>query len=310
MTMDDPIRGGLAGLMRGSILFDEPASRHASLALGGTIDALAFPQDEEEIRQVVGFLVREHVPYLPVGNWTNLIVRDGGYRGVLISLSRLRSLTVREAEDRAVVIEASAGCPLSELVALAVREGAEGLEFAAGIPGSVGGGLRMNAGAYGGQMADVVESARILDGCGTIQTLAREMLHFSYRNLDLPAETIIIGAAVHLRRGPGERIEARIREIIAARREKHPLNFPNAGSIFRNPKEVPAGKLIEEAGLKGTRIGGAEVSEKHGNFIVNRGGATAEEILGLIALVQRRVLEKSGHRLETEVKIIGERPGS
>jgi UDP-N-acetylmuramate dehydrogenase len=136
------------------------------------------------------------------------------------------------------------------------------------------------------------------------------MLHFSYRNLDLPAETIIIGATVRLRRGPGERIDARVREIIALRREKHPLNFPNAGSIFKNPKEVPAGKLIEAAGLKGARIGGAQVSEKHGNFIVNRGGATAEEILSLIALVQRRVLENSGQSLETEVKIIGERPGS
>ena len=168
----------------------------------------------------------------------------------------------------------------------------------------------MNAGAYGAQIADVVESARILDGSGAIKTAARQALHFSYRNLDLPAETIIIGAAVRLPRGPREKIEARVREIIATRREKHPLDFPNAGSIFKNPREIPAGRLIDEAGLKGTRIGGAQISEKHGNFIVNRGGATAEEILSLIELIQSRVLEKSGHSLETEVKIIGERPGS
>jgi UDP-N-acetylmuramate dehydrogenase len=139
-----------------------------------------------------------------------------------------------------------------------------------------------------------------------IRTVTRDSLSFSYRNLDLPAETIIIGAAFHLRRGEGDRIAGRVREIISLRREKHPLEFRNAGSVFKNPPAVPAGRLIEEAGLKGTRIGDAQISEKHGNFIINRGEATAEEIIRLIDLIQKRVFEMTGYALETEVRIIGE----
>ncbi len=180
------------------------------------------------------------------------------------------------------------------------------MEFCAGIPGSVGGAVRMNAGAYGGEIKDIVESVSLLDASGVIRAAAREELRFAYRNLDLPAETIIIGAAFRLRRGNGEKIAGRVREIIGMRREKHPLEFRNAGSVFKNPRDCPAGRLIEEAGLKGIRIGDAQVSEKHGNFIVNRGQATAEEILRLIALIQRRVFERTGNTLETEVKIIGE----
>jgi UDP-N-acetylmuramate dehydrogenase len=164
----------------------------------------------------------------------------------------------------------------------------------------------MNAGAYGGEIRDIVESVILLDASGEIRVAARGELSFAYRNLDLPAETIIIGAAFRLRRGATEKISGRVREIIGMRREKHPLEFPNAGSVFKNPQDFPAGKLIEEAGLKGVRIGDAQVSEKHGNFIVNRGMATAADLLRLIVLIQQRVFEKTGHALETEVKIIGE----
>jgi UDP-N-acetylmuramate dehydrogenase len=155
-------------------------------------------------------------------------------------------------------------------------------------------------------MKDVCASVRLLDPAGGIRTAERAELNFSYRNLDLPAETIIIGTTFRLRRGEGEKIAVRIGEIMAQRREKHPLEYRSAGSVFKNPPAIPAGRLIEEAGLKGTRIGGAQVSEKHGNFIVNRGEATAEDIIRLIALVQKRVLETSGRLLETEVRIIGE----
>jgi UDP-N-acetylmuramate dehydrogenase len=180
------------------------------------------------------------------------------------------------------------------------------MEFCAGIPGSVGGAVRMNAGAYGGEIGNVVESVNFLDASGKIRNVPRAGLPFSYRNLDLPAESIIIGATFRLRRGAAEKIAGRVREIIGLRREKHPLEFPNAGSIFKNPPDCPAGRLIEEAGLKGFRIGDAQVSEKHGNFIVNRGAATAADLLRLIALIHQRVFEKTGHALETEVKIIGE----
>jgi len=292
--------------MAGEILFAEPAGRHTSISVGGPVDALLFPEDEAELRAVVGFLREARIPFLPVGNWTNLIVRDGGYRGALVSLARIAGLSCRDAGEGGLLLLAGAGCPLAELVNRAIREAAAGMEFCAGIPGSVGGAVRMNAGAYGGEIGHVVESVRLLDASGEIRDTPREGLRFSYRNLDLPAESTIISAAFRLRRGEREKIAGRVRELIGMRREKHPLAYPNAGSIFKNPRDCPAGRLIEAAGLKGRRIGDAQVSEKHGNFIVNRGAATATDLLRLIALIQERVLEKSGHALETEVKIIGE----
>jgi UDP-N-acetylmuramate dehydrogenase len=306
MSADEIFRGELRQRMTGKILFDEPAGAHTSIGVGGGIDALLFPEDERELTEVVGFLRGRRTAFLPVGNWTNLIVRDGGYRGALVSLARIRGLCLREDGKDGVLLLAGAGCPLSELVSLAMSEALTGMEFCAGIPGSVGGAVRMNAGAYGGEIKDIVESVSLLDASGAIRSVVREKLTFAYRNLDLPAETIIIGAAFRLRRGETEKISGRVRKIIGTRREKHPLEFRNAGSIFKNPQDCPAGKLIEGAGLKGIRIGDAQISEKHGNFIVNRGHATAADILGLIALIQQRVFEKTGHALETEVRIIGE----
>ncbi len=313
MIGNETFRGELRQQMSGEILFDEPARRHTSIGVGGGIDLLLFPEDERELVNVIGYLRRRKLPFLPVGNWTNLIVRDGGFRGALVSLARLHDLRLRDEGTGDVLLLAGAGCLLSELVSLAMREALAGTEFCAGIPGSVGGAIRMNAGAYGGEVKDIVESVNLLDVGDTlrqdvpnIRAVARDELHFTYRNLDLPAETIIIGATICLRRGETEKIAGRIREVIGMRREKHPLEFRNAGSVFKNPRDCPAGRLIEEAGLKGIRIGDAQVSEKHANFIVNLGHATAAEILSLVTLIQQRVLEKTGRTLETEVKIIGE----
>ncbi len=297
---------GLRKRLSGTILFNESATNHTSIGVGGRIDALVFPDDAGDIMKGVAFLRTNRIPFLPVGNWTNLIVRDKGYRGALLSLARMQGLRQSDSGDGSVRLEAEAGLPLSELVGASVREALTGAEFCAGIPGSVGGAVRMNAGAYGGEIKDICASVRLLNPGEEIRTVQRDLLNFSYRNLDLPAETIIIGAAFFLQRGERAKIAGRVREIIAQRREKHPLEFRNAGSIFKNPRAIPAGRLIEDAGLKGMRIGGAQVSEKHGNFIVNRGEATAEEIISLIDLIQKRVFEITGYALETEVRIIGE----
>ena len=305
MNGERDFRAGLRRLIAGEVRFDERADRHASLGVGGPIDALAFPESEAELQALIRFLNRTQTPYLPVGNWTNLVVTDEGYRGVLISLARLRDLKRTAGEDETVRLEAGAGAALAEVVQFARESSLTGLEFGAGIPGSVGGAVRMNAGAFGGEIKDVLVSLRQIDPVGEVQTKKREILHFEYRSLDLPAKTIIIGAVFRLRRGEGETIAARVGEILAARRERHPLAFPNAGSVFKNPRDIPAGKLIEAAGLKGIRIGDAQVSEKHANFIVNRGEASATEVLALIALIRQRVFEATGRRLETEVKVIG-----
>ncbi len=306
MSGDETWQDGLRKRMSGTILFDEMADRHTSLGVGGRIDALVFPKSVDDLAQGVAFLRAHRIPFLPVGNWTNLIVCDRGYRGALLSLAGMHSLKLSDSDDGSVCLEAEAGLPLAELVAVSVREALTGAEFCAGIPGSVGGAVRMNAGAYGGEIKDICTSVRLLNPGEGIRTVVRGFLSFSYRNLDLPAETIIIGAAFHLTRGEGENIAGRVREIIALRREKHPLEFRNAGSVFKNPQAVPAGRLIEEAGLKGMRIGDAQISEKHGNFIINRGKATAEEIIRLIEKIQKRVFEMTGYALETEVRIIGE----
>jgi len=302
----DTWHGELRKRVSGEIRIDEPADRHTSIGVGGRIDALVFPKDVSETAETIAFLRARRIPFLPVGNWTNLIVRSGGYRGVLISLTGLHGLEIRGSGDGDIHVEAEAGVALAELVTLSMHEGLTGMEFCAGIPGSVGGAVRMNAGAYGSEIKDVVVMLRLLDTSERIRTVTRDFLIFAYRSLDLPAETIIIGATFKLKRGEKEKIAGRIREILSLRREKHPLEFRNAGSIFKNPQTIPAGRLIEAAGLKGLRIGDAEVSEKHGNFIVNRGQASAAEVISLIDLVQKRVFEATGYFLEIEVRIIGE----
>jgi UDP-N-acetylmuramate dehydrogenase len=301
MNGNEDFRDQLRELLFGEIRFAEPASRHTSLGVGGPIDALVFPESEKELLALVRFLTGSGTPFLPVGNWTNLVVTDRGYRGVLVSLRQLTGLRQSEREGGTVLLEAQAGVPLSQIVQYSLERSLTGMEFCAGIPGSVGGAVRMNAGAYGGDIKDVVTALRLLDPPDQVRTEAAEMLNFAYRSLDLPAKTIIIGAVFRLHRGDGERIG----EILAARREKHPLAFRNAGSVFKNPRDIPAGRLIEAAGLKGIRVGDAQVSEQHANFIINRGAATATDIVNLIDLIQRRVFAATGQRLETEVKIIG-----
>jgi UDP-N-acetylmuramate dehydrogenase len=299
-------RKELASLVRGKILFDECMDRHTSIGVGGLADALVFPESVAALGRLVSFLRTETIPVFFVGNGTNLIVRDGGFRGVIVSTKNLRSVHIEErGKDRAAIL-AEAGASLAEVVACTAKEALAGMEFCAGIPGSVGGGIRMNAGAYGSELKDVIETVSLLNGEGNVKSCERQSLHFEYRNLTLPEGACVVGGTFILARGNREAVEGRIREILRTRTGKHPLEYRNAGSVFKNPKGSPAGKIIEEAGLKGARIGGAQVSEKHGNFIVNLGNATAKDICSLIETVQQKILAKEGIGLEPEVKIIGE----
>jgi UDP-N-acetylmuramate dehydrogenase len=296
----------LKELVTGEVFFDEPMSRHTSIGVGGKADALLFPQKREELARVIACLRQAGVAYLPVGNCTNLIVRDGGFRGVLISLRDLREKNIRPDEGGAVCLCADAGVPLSDMVRLSVEESLTGMEFCAGIPGTVGGGVRMNAGAYGREMKDIVRAITLINGTGRERSVGRGQLRFAYRNLDLPEDAVVVGAEFLLQKGPKDRVQSKVNEIVALRKAKHPLQYRSAGSVFKNPGHVPAGRLIDEAGLKGCRIGDAAVSEEHGNFIVNRGAARAKDILALIERVEEEVFLKRGVRLEREVKIIGE----
>jgi UDP-N-acetylmuramate dehydrogenase len=306
MTKDREFRDTMREMITGTIQFDEPMSRHTSMGVGGAADVLVWPGDIDELRKIVAFLVSRKTPFLPVGNCTNLIIRDSGYRGVIISLRRLEKIDIQEGDEGCVHIYAQAGVRLSRLVELSVRNAFTGLEFCAGIPGSVGGGMKMNAGAYGTEFKDVVGEASFINGRGVLKNAARDELQFEYRNLTLPADSVIISAVFGVRKGSQADIRQHVAKIMDARKKKHPLTLRNAGSIFKNPVGMPAGKIIDEAGLRGCRIGDAEVSEVHGNFIVNLGNARAKDVLDLMALVQKKVLESTGLFLEPEVKIIGE----
>jgi len=276
------------------------------MGVGGSADALIFPQTLRDLREVIDFMRSREVPYLPLGNGTNLIVRDGGYRGVIISLERMNGFRFRDEERNAFMITAEAGFDLAELVKKAAEASLAGVEFLAGIPGTLGGAIRMNAGAYGHEISEIVRTIYLVNGKADLVTLGRGDLRFRYRGLDLPSGSVIAGADLELRRDSEKDIRRRMEGILEQRKRKHPLGIRSAGSIFKNPPGMPAGRIIEETGLKGMRIGGAQISEMHGNFIVNLGTARAADILSVMETVRKKVLEAKGILLEPEVEVVGE----
>lgn len=307
MLKDSTLREKLRDIVSGKVLFNEIMSRHTSIDVGGMADALVSPETVKELGQIITCLRHYKTPFIPVGNGTNLIVRDGGYRGVIISMKGLNNITLNKRNAGQASISTGAGAALSEIVHMATEESLAGMEFCAGIPGSVGGAVKMNAGAYGSEIKDALEEIELLNNSGEIRELKRNALTFEYRNLDLPEGSVITGATFLLKEGIREQIQGRINEILGMRKNKHPLEFRNSGSIFKNPKGgVPAGQIIDELGLKGLQIGGAKISEKHGNFIINLGQAKAGDIIALIDMVKKKVKDERGITLETEVKIIGE----
>lgn len=290
----------------GKIAFNEPMSQHTSLKVGGNADALVLIESKDQLAQVISKLKEAQIDYLAVGNLTNIIVRDGGYRGAILLMSGLNKTEYCPAAEGGHFISAQAGARLNSLIGLAVVHELTGLEFCAGIPGSVGGAVCMNAGAFGKEIKDVITEVTLLDADGREKTLLRKEIIFNYRRTVLPEEAIIIEARLKLEKGQREQIQGRVREIIQMRQEKHPLDYPSAGSVFKNLPQMPAGRIIEELGLKGKSCHDAEISVKHANFIINKGQATATDVLTLIELVTDRAREEKGIDLETEVIVIGE----
>ena len=284
------------------ILENEPMSRHTTFRVGGPADVLFLPESEEQLLWALSIAREAGVPCVVIGNGSNLVVKDGGIRGLVIALGEGMAAIARAGET----LTAWAGASLARVSAYAQASGLSGLEFASGIPGTLGGGCAMNAGAYGGQLSDVLVDARVLLD-GEVRTLTVEEMQMGYRtSLPLRRGGIVISARFALTPDDPEAIAARMRELNARRRDKQPLNYPSAGSTFKRPEGYFAGALIEQAGLKGRSVGGAQVSPKHAGFIVNTGDATATDILTLIGVVQEAVETRFGVRLETEVRILGE----
>lgn len=287
----------------GRIAFDEPMSAHTSFRIGGPADVyIEAPKDE--FIEVLKWCKRSDVPYFVMGNGSNLLVGDGGIRGVVLCTSQMTDIkTDRENQ----IITAEAGASLPQLSAIAAKLSYTGLEFAAGIPGSIGGAVAMNAGAYGGEIADVIISADAVDIDGHLHTFAGDELDLGYRHSRiLDEELYVVEASFKLNEGDHEKITSAISDFMSRRREKQPLELPSAGSTFKRPEGHFAGQLIDEAGLRGYRVGNAQVSEKHCGFVVNLGGATASEVRQLMQDVSDRVFKNSGVLLEPEVRMIGE----
>lgn len=283
-------------------LENEPMSRHTTFRVGGPAEMMFFPASAQELVQALSLAREAGVETHVVGNGSNLLVRDGGVKGLTIVLGEHFS-QVRVEGTR---LHAQAGVLLSRAAAVAQEAGLAGLEFASGIPGTLGGGCAMNAGAYGGQMSDVLVSAEVLLD-GEVKTLSLEEMQMGYRTTrPLREGGIVLSATFQLHEDDKEEIHERMRDLNARRRDKQPLNMPSAGSTFKRPEGHFAGSLIEGCGLKGCTIGGAQVSQKHAGFVVNTGSATAQDILDLIAHIQRVVKQETGVDLEPEVKMMGE----
>ena len=307
LQMKGDIKEELKALIKGKISFNVPMAKYTSLGVGGMADALALPQDEEDLRMILQFAKKRAIPYYILGRGTNVIIRDGGLRGIVISLCRgFSRVSIIGREDEEVLIDAEAGLNLKHLVRFTKERNLTGLEPFSGIPGTLGGALAMNAGAFGSEMRDVVKSVAMMGGTGSVVVKQGKELRFGYRNLVLPKGTIILGGILGVTEGEGEDIAAKFEDFQRLRFQSQPWNVPTAGSIFKNPEGAPAGQLIDELGLKGYRIGDARISEKHGNFIVNEGDATAAEVLALMAFMRDEVYEKRGIRLTPEVHIMGE----
>ena len=281
---------------------DEPMKRHTTFRIGGPADYFLLPSSEEELSGILKICKNEELPYFILGNGSNLLVSDEGYRGVIIQLYRnYGDITVKGNE-----IHATAGALLSQIAAAAKNASLTGFEFAGGIPGTLGGAVVMNAGAYGGEMKDVLLNSEYVSTDGTSGEFDNEAMELSYRHSAYENSNLVITAA-SVRLAPADRneIKSTMNDILARRKEKQPLEYPSAGSTFKRPEGNFAGALIEQCGLKGVSVGGAQVSEKHAGFIINRGGATAADILSLIKHVQARVKAQTGVSLETEIRLIG-----
>ncbi|WP_447977850.1 UDP-N-acetylmuramate dehydrogenase [Candidatus Nitrospira bockiana] len=296
---DAALRAAVAGLA-GEVRFHAPLKEYTSFRIGGPADVLVVPDGVHDVVRLMRQAGAAEVAVFVLGG-TNLLIRDGGIRGVVVSLARLKAIR----DEPGSVLYAEGGVTMPALLQHAMSRSLTGLEWSAGIPGTVAGCVVMNAGTRLGEMKDVVKAVRLVDEKGGLRDIPAESIPFGYRRARLP-HGVIVGVSLQLAPGVKETIRTVVKDYLRYRKETQPLTVPNAGCAFKNPGPEPAGRLIEAAGLKGLRVGDAQVSPKHGNFIVNLGQARAADVLTLIETVTRRVREKTGIGLELELKVVGE----
>ena len=291
------------GWIKDHVIEDYPMKEVTSFQIGGPVDYFVEPRSEEELKDVIVSVERDEMPWMIMGKGTNMVVSDKGIRGAVIRLENYFS-DVRVEGTRVI---AQSGASMKKVAEAACEASLTGLEFAHGIPGAVGGAMTMNAGAYGGEMKDVVESVKVMYHDGTTEVIPGDQMDFRYRNSRVYDEKLVVLEATFLlQRGEQAEIQNQMDELWNRRVSKQPLEYPSAGSTFKRPVGYFAGQLIDQAGLRGLKHGGAQVSEKHCGFVINCGGATCKDVVELIRSVQEAVYEKHGVELETEVKVLGE----
>lgn len=283
------------------VLINEPMKKHTTFRIGGNADVFVMPQCCEEILNVIKVCKKLNVPYYVIGNGSNLLVRDGGFRGVIIQL--FRAFSDIRVENNKII--AQAGALMSSIGSVALKNNLTGFEFAAGIPGTVGGGVCMNAGAYGGELKDVVTQVKVLYN-NEILTLSNSECGFEYRTSNIQKNNmLVLEAEIQLETGKQVLIKEKMTELAKKRSDKQPLEYPSGGSTFKRPEGYFAAKLIDDAGLRGFSVGNAQVSEKHCGFVINKGDATAQQVISLMEQVSNKVKDKFGVELEPEIRIIG-----
>ena len=303
MDKDKVYRDFLEILPEKNVKLDEPMKKHTSFRVGGPADLLVRPENEDEIKKIFEYINKEDIPYMIIGNGSNLLVKDGGIRGLVVEIAD----NFNNIEFEGTTVKVQSGALLSVIGNRAMKKGLCGFEFASGIPGTFGGALAMNAGAYGGEIKDIVKSVRVMDTDGNIMELSNSEMGFAYRKSILVEKSYIaLSAVIELKEGKIEDIKAEMDDLRQKRVTKQPLNFASAGSTFKRPDGYFAGKLIQDCGLKGLSLRDAQVSEKHSGFVINRGNATAKDILDLMYIVKATVKTKFGVVLEEEVKIVGD----
>ncbi|MEK5433430.1 UDP-N-acetylmuramate dehydrogenase [Lysinibacillus sp. FSL R7-0073] len=285
-----------------NIKLDESLQQYTMTKLGGKADVFVLPDTEEAAAFVIRYAYINNIPLLMLGNGSNMVVRDGGHRGIVVTFSNLDEIRINGEH-----VYAQSGALIKDVSKLSAKASLTGFEFACGIPGSIGGAMAMNAGAYGGEIKDIIVSSKVLTKEGEILTLSKEELELGYRKSIIAKKGYyVLSSEFQLAPGVQELIDAKIADLTFQRESKQPLEYPSAGSVFKRPPGHFAGKLIQDSGLQGKGVGGAEVSTKHAGFIVNKGNATASDYIATIQMVQRIVKEKFGIELETEVKIVGD----
>lgn len=284
------------------ILQDELMSNHTTFKIGGKVDIMLLPKNIEQIKKCLEYCKKNNINYYVMGNGSNLLVSDNGFRGIIIKIFK----NFNNVEISENIIKAQAGATLSSISKLALENGLTGIEFASGIPGTIGGGICMNAGAYGGEIKDIIKSVVVIEN-GVIKKLENSECDFEYRNSKILKEKLtVLEVEIELKKGDRQEILNTMKNINKMRNEKQPVEYPSAGSTFKRPLNNFAGKLIMEAGLKGKNVGGAYIAEKHCGFIINKGGATCKDVLKLVDMACKEVKEQFGINLEKEIRVIGE----